>query len=61
MTLRFDGWDNSFQTRRGDTELGVVEFLNKPFTVAALTNAVGRVIDAASGDASTSEPLAADG
>ena len=45
----------------GDTELGVVEYLNKPFTVAALTNAVGRAIDAAGGDASTSEPLAADG
>jgi two-component system, cell cycle sensor histidine kinase and response regulator CckA len=35
----------------GGTKLGVVEFLNKPFTVAALTNAVGRAVDAARGDA----------
>ncbi|MEA2607000.1 MAG: two-component system, cell cycle sensor histidine kinase and response regulator CckA [Chloroflexota bacterium] len=43
-----------------DTELGVVEFLNKPFTAAALSRAVGQAIDAASGNASAPRPDTAD-
>jgi PAS domain S-box-containing protein len=42
-----------------DTELGVVEFLNKPFTAAALSQAVGRAIDAARDGASISDGMAA--
>jgi two-component system cell cycle sensor histidine kinase/response regulator CckA len=43
------------------TELGVVEFLNKPFTAAALSRAVGQAIDAASENTSAPEPASADG
>jgi two-component system cell cycle sensor histidine kinase/response regulator CckA len=41
------------------TELGVVEFLNKPFTIAGLTNAVGRAIDAGRDVESTPGEIAA--
>jgi two-component system, cell cycle sensor histidine kinase and response regulator CckA len=42
-------------------ELGDFEFLNKPFTIAALTNAVGRAVDAARRAATESEDVAAEG
>jgi two-component system cell cycle sensor histidine kinase/response regulator CckA len=43
------------------TALGEVEFLNKPFTIAALTNAVGRAADSAHRAAATPERIAAEG
>jgi two-component system cell cycle sensor histidine kinase/response regulator CckA len=43
------------------TKLGVVEFLNKPFTIAALTNAVGRAIDASRAGVDTEADRPADG
>ena len=43
------------------TALGEVEFLNKPFTIAALTNAVGRAADSARRAAATPERIAAEG
>jgi two-component system cell cycle sensor histidine kinase/response regulator CckA len=42
------------------TKLGEVEFLNKPFTMASLTNAVGRAADAARDRASAGEEAADD-
>jgi DNA-binding NtrC family response regulator len=41
-----------------DEELGDFEFLNKPFTIAALTNAVGRAADSARRAAGTTEAAA---
>ena len=38
-----------------NAELGDFEFLNKPFTIAALTNAVGRAADSARRAADTTE------
>jgi two-component system cell cycle sensor histidine kinase/response regulator CckA len=43
------------------TELGVVEFLNKPFTIPALTNAVGRAVDASRASDGTREDRVANG
>ncbi len=43
------------------TELGVIEFLNKPFTAAALSQAVGRAADAAHHAADGPEEIAAKG
>jgi CheY-like chemotaxis protein len=42
-----------------DTELGPIEFLNKPFTAAALSGAVGRAADAARLTAPEPEAIAA--
>jgi PAS domain S-box-containing protein len=43
------------------TDLGVIEFLNKPFTAAALSRAVGRAADAAHHAADGPEEIAAEG
>jgi FixJ family two-component response regulator len=43
------------------TELGDFEFLNKPFTIPALTKAVGRAADSARRAAIAAQPLAAEG
>jgi PAS domain S-box-containing protein len=44
-----------------DTELGEVEFLNKPFTAAALSSAVGRAVDTARRAATEPKKVAAAG
>jgi FixJ family two-component response regulator len=43
------------------SEIGDFEFLNKPFTIAALTNAVGRAADSAHRAAEMPERIAAEG
>jgi PAS domain S-box-containing protein len=43
------------------TELGAIEFLNKPFTAAALSAAVGRAADWARSSSDAAEEIAADG